>query len=90
MMTPAAGHVRTVATLCKYLGLLNGAAPLYRSALRVAAEAHDRPAFGEPFARERLAQEERAAGSDHRDVAIAVAALAALLLSVVALIVASV
>ena len=70
---------RTVETLCKYLGLLNGAAPLYRSALRVAAEVHNSPAFGEPFARERLAMQERAAGADHRDVAIAVAALAALL-----------
>ena len=66
-------------TLCKYLGLMHGAAPLYRSALRVAAEVREQPAFGEPFARERLAMQERAAGADHRDVAIAVAALAALL-----------
>ncbi|HXU04793.1 MAG TPA: tetratricopeptide repeat protein [Polyangia bacterium] len=79
MTATAVSPARTVETLCRYLGLLNGAAPLYRSALRVAAEVRDRPAFGEPFARERLAVEERAAGPDHRDVAIAVAALAALL-----------
>ena len=80
MTAPAVAPARTVETLCKYLGLLNGAAPLYRSALRVATEAHDRPAFGEPFARERLArEEERTSGADQRDVAIAVAALAALL-----------
>ena len=80
MTAPAlAEHARTVGTLCKYLGLMHGAAPLYRSALRVAEEAREQPAFGEPFARERLATEERAAGADHRDVAIAVAALAALL-----------
>ena len=80
MTAPAVAPARTVETLCRYLGLLNGAAPLYRSALRVAAEAHDGgPALGEPFARERLAAQERAAGADQRDVAIAVAALAALL-----------
>ncbi|HMF43137.1 MAG TPA: hypothetical protein VKQ32_20840, partial [Polyangia bacterium] len=74
-----AERARAVGTLCKYLGLMNGAAPLYRSALRVAEEARERPAFGEPFARGRLAAEERAARSDQRNVAIAVAALAALL-----------
>ena len=79
MTASVVAPARTVETLCKYLGLLNGAAPLYRSALRVAAEVHNSPAFGEPFARERLAMQERAAGADHRDVAIAVAALAALL-----------
>ena len=79
MTAPAVAPARTVETLCKYLGLLNGAAPLYRSALRVAAEARNSPAFGEPFARERLATQERAAGANHRDVAIAVAALGALL-----------
>jgi hypothetical protein len=43
MTAPAVAPARAVETLCKYLGLLNGAAPLYRSALRVATEAHDRP-----------------------------------------------